>query len=69
MMREMRCLEDCHKSEISRFLESNKDIALSLMDVDSGEVIRKKADYEIRQGVCGLLTTETDCKTKNTIQN
>ena len=69
-------LEDCHKSEIiersfliNRTLESNKDIALSLMDVDSGEVIRKKADYEIRQGVCGLLTTETDCKTKNTIQN
>ena len=64
-------LDDCHKSEIiergfliNRSLESNKDIALSLMDVDSGEVIRKKADYATRQGVCGLPITETDL-TKN----
>ena len=45
---------------IERDLQGIKDLALSLTDPDTGEVVRKKKDYSTRQGVCGQPLTESD---------
>ena len=52
--------EECHDEEtlkagfvIDRDLESICDLALSLTDPDTGEVVKRKGDYSTRQGVCG----------------
>ena len=59
--------DECQKLEtiqagfvIERDLESIRDLALSLTDEETGDVIRKKGDYSTRTGVCGLPLTETD---------
>ena len=49
---------------IDRSIESLNDLALSLVDPDTGEVTQSKGDYKTRQGVCGQPITETDM-TKN----
>ena len=36
------------------------DLTLSLVDPDTGEVIKSKDDYGTRQGVCGKPITESD---------
>ena len=41
-------------------VESFRDIALSLTDPDTGDIIRKKGDYTQRQGVCDVPITEYD---------
>ena len=63
--------EDCQKIEtiragflIERDVETIRDLALSLMDTESGEVVKKKGDYNTRRGVCGQPLTKTDL-TKN----
>ena len=62
---------ECHKLEvvekgfsIDRSIETLKELALALTDPDTGEVVRKKGDYETRQGVCDQPITESDL-TKN----
>ena len=45
---------------IDRDLESIRDLALSLTDEDTGEVVRRKGDYGVRQGVCGVPLTDAD---------
>ena len=52
--------EECHDEKtiqagfvIDRDLESICDLALSLTDPDTGEVVKRKGDYSTRQGVCG----------------
>ena len=49
---------------IDRDIESIRDLAIALTDPITGEVVRKKGDYSLRQGVCDLPVTETDI-TKN----
>ena len=49
---------------IERDVQGIKDLALSLTDPETGEVVRKRADYSTRQGVCGQPVTESDL-TKN----
>ena len=44
---------------IDRDLQGIKDLALSLTDPDTGEVVRKKKDYSTCQGVCGQPLTES----------
>ena len=63
--------EDCQKPEvikagfmIERDVDSMRDLALSLTDSETGEVVKNKGDYEERQGVCGVPITEADI-TKN----
>ena len=58
---------ECQKVEvieagfiIDRSVESIGQLALSLTDPETGEVIRKKADYKRRQGICGQPITESD---------
>ena len=58
---------ECQKVEvieagfiIDRSVESIAQLALSLTDPETGEVIRKKADYNRRQGICGQPITESD---------
>ena len=64
-------MKECHKVDviengfvIDRSVETVKELALSLTDPDTGEVVRKKADYKTRQGVCDQPITESDI-TKN----
>ena len=45
---------------IERSVESLRDIALSLTDPDTGDIIRKKGVYTQRQGVCDVPITESD---------
>ena len=59
--------EQCQKIEtiqagfmIDRDLESIRDLALSLTDEETGEVVRRKGDYGVRQGVCGVPLTDAD---------
>ena len=48
---------------INRSVTQLADLAMSLMDPDSGDIIKKKGDYQSRQGVCGLPITSSDlCK-------
>ena len=49
---------------IERSVENISELALSLTDPDSGDITKKKGDYEKRQGVCGLPITQCDL-TKN----
>ena len=49
---------------INRSIESLKDLALSLADPETGEVVTHKGDYETRQGLCDHPITESDL-TKN----
>ena len=49
---------------INRSVTQITDLAMSLMDPDSGDIIKKKGDYQSRQGVCGLPITSSDL-TKN----
>lgn len=62
---------DCHNLQIiqegfviDRSIESITDLAVSLADQDTGEVIRARGDYTTRQGICGKPITESDL-TKN----
>ena len=66
-----RDLLSCHKPDvinngfvIDRTVESVRDLALSLTDIDTGKIVKKKGDYSTRQGVCDLPITESDL-TKN----
>ena len=66
-----RSQAECQKVEvieegflIDRSVESIGQLALSLTDLETGEVIRKRADYKERQGICGQPITESDL-TKN----
>ena len=45
---------------IERDVQGIKELALSLTDPETGEVVRKRADYSTRQGVCGQPVTESD---------
>ena len=63
----------CHRREvieegfvIDRSVESLNDLALSLTDEDTGEVVRKRGDYEVRQGVMDKPISKSDI-TKNVI--
>ena len=63
--------KECHKVDviengfvIDRSIESIRELALSLTDPDTGDVVRKKADYQKRQGICDQPITESDL-TKN----
>ena len=49
---------------IDRDIESVTDLALSLEDPETGEVVRKRQDYSTRKGVCGVPITKCDM-TKN----
>ena len=49
---------------INRSIQSITDLALSLSDPETGEVVRARGDYGTRQGVCGKPITESDL-TKN----
>ena len=49
---------------INRSVEQISDLALSLTDCDTGELVKSKGDYETRQGVCGQPLTQSDL-TKN----
>ena len=58
---------DCQNPEIieegfliDRSIESIRDLALSLVDPDSGEIVKKKGDYKTRTGVCGVPITTSD---------
>ena len=58
---------DCHNPDIiqegfviERDVRGIRDIALSLMNEDTGEIKKKKGDYLTRQGVCGVPITESD---------
>ena len=66
-----KSVEECQKLEtieagfmIERSVESLKELALSLMDPDTIDVMKKRSDYATRQGVCGQPITEMDL-TKN----
>ena len=59
--------EECHEPEtiqlgfvMDRDLVSIRDLALSLTDPDTGEVVKRRGDYSTRQGVCGEPRTESD---------
>ena len=61
----------CHSREIieegfviDRSVESLNDLALSLTDEDTGEVVRKRGDYDVRQGVIDKPISKSDI-TKN----
>ena len=45
---------------IERDIQGIKDLALSLMDPETGEVVRRKGDYSTRQGVFAEPLTDTD---------
>ena len=49
---------------IDRSIESLTDLALSLTDKDTGEVIKSRGDYATRQGICDKPITTSDL-TKN----
>ena len=49
---------------IDRSIESLKELALSLADPDTGDIVKEKGDYQTRKGVCDHPITETDL-TKN----
>ena len=62
---------DAQKSEvveagflITRSVESMTELAHSLTDPATGEIIKKKGDYKTRQGLCGVPITQSDL-TKN----
>ena len=59
--------QECHSQEvveggfeIDRSVEQISFVALALSDPDSGDILKKRADYEIRQGVCGQPITTND---------
>ena len=59
--------KDCHNPDvieagfvIERDVQGIRDLALSLTDEDTGEIKKKKGDYQTRQGVCGVPITESD---------
>ena len=63
--------EQCQKMEtiqegflIDRDVSSIRDLALSLTDEETGEIVRRKGDYSERQGICGNPLMEADI-TKN----
>ena len=63
--------EDCQKTTvieagflIDRSIESISDLAESLSDPFTGDITKKKGDYQVRQGICGQPITQTDI-TKN----
>ena len=62
---------ECHNSDviksgflIDRSVDNVRELALSLCDPDTGEIIKKKGDYSVRQGVCDKPITDSDV-TKN----
>ena len=63
--------EECHillviqeGFAINHLIETITDLAISLADEDTGEVVQAPKDYAKRQGVCGKPITESDL-TKN----
>ena len=50
---------------IERSVQSMKELAQSLTDPLTGEVIRKKGDYGKRQGICGVPITSDPDVNKN----
>ena len=62
-----RSQEECQKESvilagfsIDRSVESISQLALSLTNPDTGEIVKRRADYEERAGVCGQPITEQD---------
>ena len=62
-----KSLGQCHDKRtigdgfiIDRSIENLRELALSLTDPDSGDIQKKKGDYETRQGVCDMPITESD---------
>ena len=62
-----RSQEECHRESvisagfsIDRSVESISELALSLTNPDTGDVVKKRADYEDRAGICGQPITEQD---------
>ena len=60
-------LEDCHRLAtinqgflIDRSVEQLATLAKSLTNPETGEITKRKADYETRQGVCGAPITSSD---------
>ena len=60
-------LVDAHKVEviehgfnINRSIQSITDLALTLMDPETGEIPTKSGDYNVRQGIMDKPITETD---------
>ena len=49
---------------IDRSIESISDLAESLSDPFTGDITKKKGDYQVRQGICGQPITQSDL-TKN----
>ena len=52
--------KDCHGQNIvkegfliTRSVDSVKDLAIALADLEKGEVQRQRGDYNVRQGVIG----------------
>ena len=63
--------EDCQKTAvieagflIDRSIESISDLVESLSDPVTGDISKKKGDYQVRQGICGQPITQSDL-TKN----
>ena len=59
--------KDCHGQNIvkegfliSRSVDSVKDLAIALADLEKGEVQRQRGDYNVRQGVIGQPLTLAD---------
>ena len=62
-----RSQDDCQRESvilagftIDRSVESISQLALSLSNPDTGEIVKRKADYEKRAGICGQPITEQD---------
>ena len=62
-----RSQDECHMESvilegflIDRSVESNNQLALSLSDPNTGEIVKKKNDYADRTGICGKPITEQD---------
>jgi hypothetical protein len=71
-----KSLEDAHKKEvieegfiIERTVESMRELAQSLTDPATGEVVRKKGDYAIRQGICGAPISKDEEHSSVSCQN
>ena len=66
-----RSQDDCQRESvilegfsIDRSVESISQLALALSNPDTGEIVKRKGDYEERAGICGQPITEEDL-TKN----
>jgi hypothetical protein len=62
-----KSLRQCHEADvieagipIDRSVDSVRDLALTLMDPETGEIPSKRGDYAQRQGVTGLPISESN---------